>query len=886
MPSLRGSVAFGVLVLLLRACPPAQAVDPDQPLTRCVVDQWTTRNGLPHNNVHAIVQTADGYLWVGTPEGLCRFDGARFTPIEAIWPRKAFLSMTLYPSRDGGLWLFTYGEGLWKVHEGQLLPCPGPFESGDNVEALWEEVDGTLWMGIQGRGVLIRRKDQWAKWTPPGGLPSPTVHTICITRDGSIWLGSDGGLSRVRQGRCITYTTRDGLPGNTVRSLLEDRDGSLWICTDGGLAWLRDEHFTAYTTRDGLPGNQVRAVCSGRGDTLWVATFGGLARLRRGRLDSFTTRQGLAADKAVAVWEDRDGSVWVATLTGGLNRLKDPLVATYGMAEGLGEEFIWSVCEGQGSMWFGTNSGLWQLKDGRFRGYTTRDGLPHNIVRGLCSDRDGNLWIGTAGGLARFRDGRFTTYTTRNGLSNDFVYAVLQDRSGTLWVGTRDGGLNALRDGKITVYTAPRDLPNATVRCLTEDPSGALWMATHGGVVRYHEGRFTTYTMREGLRSHYVVGVRADAAGNVWIFSAGGGLSRWREGRILSYGLGEGMPDQMIYQGLEDDRGGLWISSNRGIFRLRKQELDDIDAGLTPSVTPVLYGTADGMRSCECNGGNQSAGCRSPDGRLWFPTMQGVVTLDPRTLGVARPAPPVVLEQVLVNREPIDLHQRPLLSPGKRELEFRYTALSFLTPERLRFRYMLEGYDPDWIPAGTRREAFYMNLGPGDYRFRVQASQGDGTWGEAQPAFALRLEPSFYQCSWFYVACVAGVVGLGLAGHKVRVRLLEARERALQRRVQERTIELSREVQERKQAENNAHRAREEAESALAQVKQLRGLLPICSYCKKIRDDGDYWHQLEAYLGQHTDAQFSHGICPECWKQVVQPLIEGPPGTSDHDSPF
>ncbi len=874
----RGNVALAVLILLVQEHATLQAVDPQQRLTRYLPDQWTTRNGLPHNNVVAIAQTADGYLWLGTQEGLCRFDGARFTSIEAVGHPRSFPGLALHPARDGSLWLTSSSEGLWKLRGGQLHVVATPFRPGENLSGLWEEANGTLWVGVAGRELWVCREGQWTTWTPPGNLPGRTFSCIHIAHDGSLWLGTDCGLCRVRDGCCVTYSARDGLPDNAVTCVQEGADGSLWIGTNGGLARLCGKQITAYTTRDGLPSNLIRGLCVGRGNALWVATLGGLARVHKETIESFTTRQGLSSNRLRAVWEDKEGSVWIATLTGGLNRLKEPLVRTYGVEEGLLDDFAWSVCPSQGSLWIGTNSGLWQLKDGRFRGYTTRDGLPSNTVRALCPDRDGSLWIGTVAGLAHLQGGRITPCTVHAGLGNDCIFAILQDRSGTLWLGTGHGGLKALRDGKITAYTAPRDLPSAGVRCLAEDPSGALWIATHSGLARYKDGRFTAYTRRKGLRSNLVLGVTADAAGNVWICTYGSGLGRWRQGQITSYGPAEGLPDSVIYHAVEDNRGGMWLSCDRGIFRLRKQDLDDLDAGRLASVPFVLYGTADGMRACECNGGNQSAGCCAPDGHLWFPTMQGIVTLDPATLRSTWPVPPVLLEQVLVNRQPIGLQENPTLPPGKRELEFRYTALSFLTPERLSFRYRLEGYDPDWVPAGTRREAFYTNLSPGTYRFRVQASHGNGVWGEAQPSFVLHLQPSFYETGWFYAACGAAILGLGLAGHKLRVRLLEASERLLQLRVRQRTCELQ-------LAEAQARQAQQEAESALAQVKQLRGLLPICSYCKKIRDDGDYWHQLEAYLGQHTDAQFSHGICPECWSVVVQPMLEGSPESGEKSGP-
>jgi streptogramin lyase len=606
-----------------------------------------------------------------------------------------------------------------------------------------------------------------------------------------------------------------------------------------------------------------------------VTTTGGLARFRQGKFETFTQQNGLSSDVLGAAYEDREGSLWLAT-AGGLNRLKDSQLAVCGLPEGLGDDFVWSVCQSRdGSMWIGTNSeGLWHLKNGRFTAYTTKEGLSNNTVRGLHEDREGNLWIAGYGGVCRFRDGRFTTYTTRDGLTSDTVFAVYQDQAGTVWAGTRAGGLCALRNGKWTVYPPGQGLPNESVRSITEDCAGALWAATEGGLVRYADGRFTTFSTHDGLRCARLLGVTADAQGNIWAASDGGGLVRWRQGRITSYGIEEGLGDDVIYQVLDDGAGSLWLGSNKGIFRVAKKELDDMDAGKAVSVAPVLFANADGMRSTECNGGNQSAGCRTRNGQLWFTTMRGLVIVEAQKLTPESTAPPVVLEQVLVNREPIDASSPAELAPGKSELEFHYTALSFLAPERLRFRYLLEGYDREWVDAGTRREAYYTNLAPGEYRFRVQARSGRGDWGETESVFSFRLLPSFYQTWWFFTVCALAAAGLGVGAHKVRVRLLESREESLQRRVAERTQEL-------RQAQEAAWCAKERAEAALAQVKQLRGLLPMCAYCKKIRDDGDYWHQLEVYLSDHSDARVSHGICPDCWGNVAQPMLDQLKPTAD-----
>jgi hypothetical protein len=460
------------------------------------------------------------------------------------------------------------------------------------------------------------------------------------------------------------------------------------------------------------------------------------------------------------------------------------------------------------------------------------------------------------------RDGVITTYLAGEELKSNTCYAVYRDRSGTLWAGTRDG-LYSLDPRGWRVQPVERGLPNESVRAFAEDAAGNLWMATLGGLVRLGTDP-AAFTTSNGLRCGRVLTVAADDQGNVWAGTDGGGLVRWRRGKLTCYGPAEGLCDEVICQILVDRRTGiLWLGCNRGIVRVSRHELDEVDAGTRATITPVLYSSADGMRSGECNGGNQSAGCWTRGGQICFATMRGLVMLDPQSLSSSLPRPPVLLEEVLFDGRPIDPGQSADLPPGKGELEFHYTALSFLAPDRLRFRYRLEGYDEDWIEAGARREAYYTNLLPGEYHFRVQARADDGTWQEARSAFAFRLQPRFFQTWWFYTAFALGALGLAVVVHQLRVRRLQRAEERLRLRVEERTREL--------------RRAQERAEEALAQVKQLRGLLPICAYCKKIRDQHDYWHHLETYLTRHSEANFSHGICPECYDNVVKPELENLP---------
>ena len=385
------------------------------------------------------------------------------------------------------------------------------------------------------------------------------------------------------------------------------------------------------------------------------------------------------------------------------------------------------------------------------------------------------MWIGTeSGGLSLLKDKKFTTYAIKEGLGSDLVKSIYEDRKGNIWIGTNGGGLSLLKDGKLTTYTTADGLSSNVVLALFGDGEGNLWIGTLGGLSKFKDEKFTTYTTRDGLSSDVVISLHEDADSALWIGTSGGGLNRLKQGKFAAYTTRNGLPDDVVYGILEDRQNSLWLSSNKGIFRLNKNELDDFANGTVGSITPVLYGPADGMITRECSGGGHPAGWRSADGRLWFSTIKGVAMIDPEKIKLNDQPPPVAIEQIRVDDESISPAQTIELSPGKSRLDFYYTALSFVAPEKVRFKYKLEGFDSDWVDGGTRRVAYYTNLRPGRYKFRVIASNNDGLWNPAGAAFDLYLKPHFYQTYWFYALCTLILAILVWQLYRFRLKRVES----------------------------------------------------------------------------------------------------------------
>ncbi len=780
------------LSVALGAAGGAAALDPHLAITQLSHTSW--QDELPQNTVHSIIQSRDGYIWLGTYEGLVRFDGARFVTFDQVRSRDLPGSTVHHLAEDeaGRLWVSTNG-GLVRLEEG-VFTTFGP-EHGlpsQVVKASHPAADGSLWVGTD-RG-LCRLVDGLCEPVTAAGVETPaSVWALEVDLLGTLWVATDRGLFLLSGGAWARLGAADGLPHELCTALAASRDGSVWVGTNGGVARLREGRVVAtLTPRDGLPDPFVRALWEDNQGSLWVGTEdSGLSRLAQGQVTTFGSRQGLTSDYVRSIAEDREGSLWVGT-NGGLNQLHAGKVRVYTAREGLAHDFARTIlADRDGSVWVGTDGGgLSRFRDGHFETLSIADGLSSASVRALCQGRDGSIWIGTRAGLDRWDGRRMKTLSTADGLSSNLVRAVLEDRQGTIWVGTEGRGLNRLGDdGSVTVLTTADGLAGNDVRALYEDREGTLWVGTFGGLSRLEGGSFSTYRTTDGLPSNIVFVVTQDSHGRLWVGTEGG-LALLRDGRLTAIDVSHGLYDNKIFQILEDDLGYLWTSSNRGISRVAVDDLVAVAEGRAEQVEAIGYNRADGMKVNQCNGASQPAGCTDSNGRLWFPTARGVVVIDPERLGLNPLAPPVVLEEVLVDGAQVDARHLDRLPAGNRELELHYAGLSFLSPDKVRFRYILEGFDRRWAEAGTRRTAYYTNVPPGDYRFRVVACNNDGVWNEIGAEWAFTVATPLWQTWWAYLLYLAAAALAVASGVRLRLSAVTRQNQALEARVADRTAEV------------------------------------------------------------------------------------------------
>jgi len=746
------ALVWSAVALVLNGAIAARGLEPATPLANLNRQGWVMENGLPQNTIHALAQTADGFLWLGTEVGLVRFDGVSFA---------------------------TFDE-----HSKPALP------SGD-------------------------------------------IRCLLAAKDGALWIGTGDGLARMKDGAVNTFTTKDNLPGNEIRSLRFDSSDALIVSTDQGVVGIRGtgpvnavfdmpespapalqstfsivlsdgSHVqgstSAVTLSQGgknidwrvgreLPGTRVQALNADREGPLWIGTNGGLVRYAAGKLEKFPLTDPLATASVLSILEDKEGDLWVGTEAGGLQILRDSRFHTIGAREGLSSDSVSTVVEDHaGRLWVGTtNSGLNVMRlTGTVAGESGitpfRGPLLSQVILSLAAAPNGDIWVGTPDGLNRIRGGAVDAYTSFDGLPDDFIRSLLVDTDGSLWVGTRHGlahmtfAAGGRTPAHIETYTQAKGLGSDLVGAMARDVHGDLWIATLNGLSRLRAGKIATFTTANGLSSNVITSLMVTLDGFLIAGTQDDGVNTL-DPRTLGLVKGnESVVEQKLLphigvRAVVEDPPYLWLATPTGLARC-----DAVGGKIVRGVScfnPLEFGTADGLHSRETAVNSHPSAWKSADGRLWFATPKGLVEIDPAHFPVNTVLPPVAVERFAVDDTDQALNAAAVQIPaGHNHFQIEYAAMSFVAPQKVRYRYMLEGFDHKWTDAGARRTAYYTNIPPGHYTFRVQAANNDGVWNEAGATLQFDLAPHFYQTIWFYVLLALAVAGLVLLA--LRLRLLRA----------------------------------------------------------------------------------------------------------------
>ncbi len=786
-------------------------------INQYVRQSWKTENGLPHNTITAITQTPDGFIWLGSKEGLIRFDGREFIEFNSkntsalknneIW--------TLLTDSKGVMWIGTNGGGLVSFLGGTFKNYNTEDGLADNaVWSLYEDSKGNIWVGTGGGGISVLSKNKFRTIDTGNGLSGNYIWSITEDRNGAIWAGTDGNyVSRITEDSIRDFSTFDGYPGNYTMASLTDKSGRLWFGAAGvGVVRYDGINFKTFTIQDGIPDNIIWKIIQDKAGSLWIATDGGLVKYSSGIFDVFNEQDGLPSNSVSALYEDYEGNIWTGTRGGGISKFTNGRITTFTNKDGLSHNNVYSVyADTEAELWICTSKGLNLFKNNKFFNSFKDIGLDYDITLSVARRRNGEIWVGTDGsGIFRMLKGRFIHYTTEEGLASNTIWAIYEDRKGTVWIGADGGGLIKYTQDSFQKFEDPM-MKGEFISSITEDKKGALWVGSRdgSGIFKIEDGRVTA-SFKENLSAEAIWSLYADDDNNIWVGTEKG-LFKIRNNKVYNYSAQNGLPTQLIYAVIDDDFGNLWLSSNIGLIRIRKRDIEAIDADKKNTLFPSVFGTAEGMQTTECNNGFPSC-TKTKDGRLWFPTVKGVVMVDPYAFGLDVKRIPLVVERVKINGEYFNPDSVIIAAPGKGDLEFYFAALSFGALEKVNYYYMLKGFDKKWIDGGKRREAFYTNIPPGEYTFMIKAFDNDGNTKEVSVRF--ELEPHFYQTGWFYVAVILLLAGIVYSIYKFRVMQIRKHELLLEQKVEERNRELIEEINNRKQIEEELIAAKETAEKA------------------------------------------------------------------------
>ncbi|HEY4416085.1 MAG TPA: two-component regulator propeller domain-containing protein [Verrucomicrobiae bacterium] len=871
------------------------------PAEQLVIRSWNTEMGLPQNSVNAIVQTLDGYLWLGTQEGLARFDGVRFTSFGLQNGLPSVEINALSEDHAGALWIGT-GGGLSRLADGKFenVPLPQRLAASDVVTVLMDDTDHRLWVGTR-TGVAIYEQGKFINNQPLASLGHSIVYSLAQSHDGGVWIGTANGLFQFSNNQLTEISGPPGVGQIRAHCLLVDQMNRLWVSIGNGIVLRRDhKEWTTYTETNGLPFDYVTCMAQDTDGTIWAGSLDvGLYRFNGEQFVKIGKENGLSTDDIRSLRFDREGNLWVGTRIGGLNRLSRSKLTVYGVDQGLVNDFTRSVAESEdGTLWVGTiGGGLYRGRNGQFTRMPNELPEPNSTVgfyfafiNSVLATAGDTVWYGGTRGLLRMKNGKLTNCYTNDLFYSTAITALCDDQQGKIWIGTADGKLVHYQDDKFIEF--PQHIARGPITALARETNGTLWVGSAAnGLKRIQNGSLSAVT--NGLLSQSIRTLFLDADGTLWIGTAGGGLSRYQNGHMTTFTTQQGLLADTISQIIPDDNDQLWLGCNHGIFRVAKTALNNLAIGRTAFVHPRVYGISDGMPAEECSGGFCPAGLKTRAGLLCFSTVKGLVLLDPQTHVKTLPRD-ALLEEVLVNGkvQPLEasaknsspeLPARVVIPHGAWEVEFHYTAIGLSSPESIRFRYRLDGLDKDWIEADSRRTAYYHDIRPGSYRFQVAACNADGVWSGQPNSLNITVEPYFWETWWFQAIIALGILGLIAAIVRSAERRRYAR-LAMQHAIEKERLRISKDIHDdiggiltQVSQLSDLGQSRTESESVLRKHFDRIGLQAraavqgLDEIVWATNPQNDNLSRFAEYVSRFADEYFENSSV-RCWQEVPTKL--------------
>lgn len=748
---------------------------------------WLTQDGLSQDIVKDILQTKDGYLWIASTSGITRFDGVKFTNFNSYNTSIVISNRITTLSEDlkGNIWIATEDKGIYKYQQGKFVNY---FTDAGLPKAQIFNIVPTLDGGIlvaTGVGIYTYQEQENKFLVYKNTNIFTSLHKIAVKQDQKeIWAAAGNKIICFNEKNATFYKIAEDLANDKIRRIYVTRNGNVLVGTALGLAYFAQDQFVLYKDKN-APNTEVRAIFEDKNGVIWVGTDK-IHQLKNG---IWTVLDYFPEDKFEVIIQDREENVWIGSRTSGLYKLTEKKIQVFGQQDS--SYSTNAITEDKlGNIWVSAGcEGILKITNGQTTFYEKNEDIPEMCAWGICADNNGKIFFGSwSQGLAYLKDDKVTLLKNEQTL-NKAILCFYKSKNGEIWCGTTKGLGKIKNEELILLYTQKEGLVNNDVRFITEGQDNDLWIGTKEGLSHLKNGKFVNYTKENGLPDSFVRAIYPDIDGSIWIGTYGGGLCRLKENKFTYFTEKEGLPNNFLSSITVDKRQNFWFSSNKGIFKIKKKDLEDFEEQRVSRIYAVVYNIKDGMKSNECNGGTQPAVHLTKDNQLWFPTINGVVKIDTEKINLL--PPPVSIEQLLVNKKEFLLSEENIIAPGNIDLEISYTALSFVSPEKVFFKYKLEGYDKNWVEVGSRRNAYYTNLSPGNYTFKVIACNNDGVWNETGTTLNFYIQPKFYQTKPFYFFCAFSIGLLGFAFYKGRVKHLIYQTKKLEKAVSERTLELN-----------------------------------------------------------------------------------------------
>jgi len=795
-------VPFFIFLLLVTSVlgicqTPTYYLNPDKNLSQYNFSHWTTDNGLPSNSLLHIFQTSDGYLWISGYSGLIRFDGNKFTIFNTANTDvfESNVIRNLAEDSKGNLWMTTQGSGLVSYNKGKFTAFGKESGMMNIYRALLVDDKDRVWSASPGHGWFYLEKGIFHFLDYKKSLSNVEVRSIVQGKNGTIWFATLGeGLFKYENGALQSIELPAELKNEWIYSLLADKENNLWIGTSSGVYY-----YDGKNIQHVLPeiGSTVNDLLKDHFGNIWIGTINGLYRknITNNKLECLTTENGLTNNFVIDFLFDFEGNFWMTQYKGGLTRIRDGKFTNYSYSGGLPEKVVNTICEIDSSSYLVgfDNGSLIKIKDGNIFPFKIKTNISGDRIRHILIDSEKNTWISTYMGLLKIeKNGKEILYSEKSGFLSSKIRLTFEDSKGNIWIGTRNNGVVRIdKNNKIRVFDVTNGLNSNLIMTIKEDGNNNIWVGTSEGIGGLNMISPTDdvkkFSTSEGFKSDIVFNIYIDKEGLIWI-STNNGLWLLRQNQFICFTSKNGLMDNSPYDVVEDDYGFLWLPYSEGIMKMSRRELIEYSENKSGKINCSLFNKYDGMKQSECNPTAQVLKCSN--GKLFFPTLDGIAIIDPLNVMYNNYIPPVVIENLKVDNRFVNVSDVSVFSPGNKRYTFFYTALCLYEAEKVKFRYRLKGFETEWNETDNIRSVSYTNLPHGEYNFQVTACNNDQIWNEKGIEYSFTIKPRFIETFWFYLIVAIIFITITYFFYRLRISQLEIQKRDLEEVIQIRTREI------------------------------------------------------------------------------------------------